>query len=68
MEMPWEYTEMVLCRDIYHCVPSQLDREDYERIMRHLDMYNTEQDVKHKRQKAQDEHDQNLAKRRPRRR
>lgn len=27
-----EYIELLLCRDIFHCVPSQLDNEDAERV------------------------------------
>jgi hypothetical protein len=33
---PPEYLELVLCRDVYHCLPDELDRQDYGRILRHL--------------------------------
>jgi len=33
---PIEYLELVLCRDVYHCLPSELDDEDMERIGAHL--------------------------------
>ena len=29
---PPEYAELVLCRDIFHCLPSELDNEDADRI------------------------------------
>jgi len=34
---PWEYVELVLCRDIYHCAPDQLDEQDPVRVLRHLE-------------------------------
>lgn len=43
---PWEYVELILCRDIYHCTPGQLDLEDNERIMLHLDMMRLEEEVR----------------------
>jgi hypothetical protein len=33
---PPELTELILCRDVYHCLPSQLDAEDYERVLKHM--------------------------------
>lgn len=33
---PDEYQDMVLCRDIYHCLPSELDGQDWDRIETHL--------------------------------
>ena len=30
---PVEYTELVLCRDVFHCTPSQLRAEDAEDIL-----------------------------------
>ena len=34
--MPWEYTELKLCRDVYHCLPSALDDESWPRIRSHI--------------------------------
>ena len=33
---PWEWTELQLCREVYHCLPSALDGEDYDAIAVHL--------------------------------
>ena len=40
--LPWEYTEMRLCRDVYHCLPSELDEESWERIATHLAIMDAE--------------------------
>lgn len=39
---PWEYIEMVLCRDFYHCTPSELAKENASKAMRHLIIANYE--------------------------
>ena len=44
-EVPWEYVELQLCRDIYHCLPSQLAREDYDTIQIHLFLMGVENEV-----------------------
>lgn len=31
-----EYTELVLCRDVYHCTPTELDAQDWARVQQHL--------------------------------
>lgn len=33
---PSEYLELVLCRDVYHCLPSQLQAEPITNILPHL--------------------------------
>ena len=43
---PPEYLDLVLCRDVYHCTPSQLDREDGERVLMHIALLNAESKVK----------------------
>ena len=35
MPAPWAFVELQLCK-LYHCTPSQLDREDPIRILRGL--------------------------------
>ena len=40
-EPPWEWVQLVLCRDVYHCRPSELDGEDAETVMTHLALLNT---------------------------
>lgn len=34
--IPWEWTELVLCRDVYHCRPSELAGEDWATVSLHL--------------------------------
>jgi len=34
--LPAAYTELVLCRDIYHCPPDALDRLPLQRVAQHL--------------------------------
>lgn len=40
---PREYSELVMCRDLYGCTPSQLAEEDPLVLMDHLALYNEEQ-------------------------
>jgi hypothetical protein len=37
LPMPWEMIEVWLCRDIYHCPPDVLDRQDPGRVFVHLE-------------------------------
>lgn len=59
--MPWEYIELVLCRDIYHCKASELDKEDWGRMMEHLSMYNVEKDIENMRKQVQAEKEKQAA-------
>ena len=34
--IPSEYLELVLCRDVYHCPPDVLDRQDASRVLTHI--------------------------------
>lgn len=34
--LPWEYIAYRLCRDVFHCLPSELDDEPWENIVRAL--------------------------------
>ena len=45
-DLPWEYTEMRLCRDVYHCLPSELDEEDWPRIRAHLAVLQAEAETR----------------------
>jgi len=45
-EAPWEYVELLLCRDVYHCLPSQLQDEDWVDIQNTITMINTEAEVR----------------------
>jgi hypothetical protein len=33
---PPDYVDLVLCRDVYHCRPSELDDEDATVLARHM--------------------------------
>jgi len=35
-DAPQEYVDYILCTQLYHCLPSQLDTEDAYRINAHL--------------------------------
>lgn len=35
-ETPPEVIEVYLCQDVYHCVPSALERQDWDTVQRHL--------------------------------
>jgi hypothetical protein len=39
---PDKYIDLLLCRDVYHCLPSQLDEEDHLVIASHLAMMDAE--------------------------
>ena len=43
---PWPYVELRLCRDVYHCTPSQLDEEDWDTVKTHLALMGAEDDVR----------------------
>lgn len=47
---PAEYIEFVLCRDVYHCRPSELRQEDLADILAHLTCLRVESDVQQIRQ------------------
>ena len=36
-DTPWEYVDLRLCRDVYHCLPSALEAEDARTILTHLE-------------------------------
>ena len=40
--VPPEYVELQLCRDVYHCLPSALAKEDNLTIERHIMMMQVE--------------------------
>jgi hypothetical protein len=45
-EMPAEYLDLVLCRDVYHCTPPQLDEIDNETLEGHLVCLEVEAEVR----------------------
>ncbi len=45
-ELPAEYVDLYLCRDVYHCTPSQLAAEDAVEIQKHLAMLAAEAQVR----------------------
>jgi len=44
-EPPWEFISLKLCREIYHCLPSQLGEEDWAEIEYHLYLLGVEAEV-----------------------
>lgn len=49
--MPPEYTELVLCRDVYHCTPAELDEQDWARVQMHIALLNAEAEGREARRK-----------------
>lgn len=43
--------EVVLCRDVYHCTPGELDRIPMSRLLRHLNALGAESEVARARMK-----------------
>ena len=41
-DLPFEYIKMLLCRDVYHCLPSELDNEAWCDIELHLALMKAE--------------------------
>ncbi len=44
-KVPGEWTELQLCRDVYHCTPSQLRRESLDDVLTHLALLSAEAEV-----------------------
>lgn len=42
---PKEYIDLVLCRDVYHCTPSELYQQDARIVMAHLACLDVEAEV-----------------------
>jgi hypothetical protein len=40
--LPWAWNEFRLCRDIYHCTPSELDEQEWDRVRVHIAIFNIE--------------------------
>lgn len=43
---PWQYTRLQLCRDIYHCTPAELARQDWQTVLEDLAMLEAEHQVR----------------------
>jgi hypothetical protein len=43
--VPWEVTELYLCRDVYHCTPLELEEVPWEMVERHLIIINAESEL-----------------------
>jgi hypothetical protein len=44
-EVPWEWLELTLCRDVYHCRPSELAEEDWATVSLHLKLLEAKAEV-----------------------
>lgn len=42
VDLPFDYILYRLCKDVYHCLPSQIMQEDMDTLLLHLDFYNLE--------------------------
>jgi hypothetical protein len=42
---PWEYIELILCRDVYHCTPMELADVPLNKIINHLTCIGVENKV-----------------------
>lgn len=51
---PWEWTELYLCRDVYHCTPSELQQQDWATVQRHLLALEIEHEVKEAKRKEKE--------------
>jgi hypothetical protein len=47
---PDDYIDFWLCTQVYHCLPSELDEQDHEMIMKHLTMLGAENQVRRQRE------------------
>lgn len=43
---PWAWLELRLCRDVYHCTPSELAEQDWLTIATHIELMNIEAEVR----------------------
>lgn len=50
-EVPWEYLELMLCREVYHCTPSELAEQPADVVQMHLSLINAENRVRKLRNK-----------------
>jgi hypothetical protein len=48
---PWPYMELVLCRDIYHCTPTELAQQPLTTIAAHLTCLDVEAAVRRRKTK-----------------
>ena len=50
--LPLELITLRLCRDVYHCTPSELAKQDLKTVLRHMVVMNAETTVAEKKKKA----------------
>ena len=48
---PWPYLELTLCRDVYHCTPTELAQQPLATIASHLVCMDVEAQVAKRRRK-----------------
>lgn len=49
-EMPFQYTMLRLCRDVFHCTPSELLEQDWELVQDIIAVLNAEEEFKRQNQ------------------
>ncbi len=53
--MPVEYIDFLLCTEIYHCTPSELDAQDHETVQMHIAFINMKREKERIDQKRQEQ-------------
>ena len=48
-DVPGEYTDYLLCTQVYRCTPSELDEQDANTVLLHLEMFNEDRKREKKR-------------------
>jgi hypothetical protein len=43
--VPWEWLELTLCKDVYHCRPSELAEEEWATVQLHLKLLEAKAEV-----------------------
>lgn len=43
---PWEYVQLILCRDVYHCTPNALEEIPAATVLSHLTLIEVEAQVR----------------------
>lgn len=44
-EIPWAWTELMLCKDVYHCRPSELAEEEWATVSTHMALLEAKAEV-----------------------
>ena len=53
-DAPYEYLELTLCRDVYHCTPQELAEVPLDKVLAHLACMSVETQVRRQQDKVAD--------------